>query len=138
MKEIKSLGTKYLSDFDVEVNPYLTLAQIQQIVNAITKFDTWSEREQNKNMLVLYHATNMGKDELEKIDYDVLHNSGLINAVISQIKNYEDIDKAIKYTESFQRMVVQISKEMPKLTESFNKLMGELDGARDNKRKRTS
>ncbi len=133
MREIKSLGTIYLSDFDIEVNPYLTLTQIQQIVNAITKFDVWAEREQNKNLLVLYHATNIGKDKIEELGYDLLHESGLIDAVIGIIKNYEDIDKALSYTESFQRMIVQISKELPELTKSFNKLTGEIDGAKNKK-----
>lgn len=133
MKEIKSLGTIYLSDFDIEVNPYLTLTQIQQIANAVTKFDVWAEREQNKNLLVLYHATNIGKDKIEELGYDLLHESGLIDAVIGIIKNYEDIDKALSYTESFQRMIVQISKELPELTKSFNKLTGEIDGAKNKK-----
>ncbi len=133
MKEIKSLGTIYLSDFDIEVNPYLTLTQIQQIVNAITKFDVWAEREQNKNLLVLYHATNIGKDKIEELGYDLLHESGLIDAVIGIIKNYEDIDKAVSYTESFQRMIVQISKELPELTKSFNKLTSEIDDAKNKK-----
>ena len=133
MKEIKSLGTVYLSDFDIEVNPYLTLAQIQQIANAITKFDVWAEREQNKNLLILYHATNIGKDKIEELGYDLLHESGLIDVVIGIIKNYEDIDKALSYTESFQRMIVQISKELPELTKSFNKLTGEIDGAKNKK-----
>lgn len=133
MKEIKSLDTIYLADFDIEVNPYLTLAQIQQIVNTITKFDVWAEREENKNMLILYHATNIGKEKLEEIDYNTLHDSGLIDAVNGSIKNYSEVDEAVKYTESFQRMISQISRELPELTKSFNKVAGEIDKTKNKK-----
>ena len=111
MKELKATEQVYLEDYDVHVNRYLTLAQIQQIVNAIKVFDTWAEREQNKNVLVLYHATDIGKEALEASDYNLLQSSGLIDNVLDCIVNFYDIDKALDWTESTQRALAQIIKD---------------------------
>ena len=111
MKELKAAEQVYLEDYGVRVNRYLTLAQIQQIVNAIKVFDTWAEREQNKNMLVLYHATDIGKEALEASDYDLLQSSGLIDNVLDCVMNFYDIDKALDWTESTQRALAQIIKD---------------------------
>ena len=111
MKELKAAERVYLEQYDVHVNRYLTLAQIQQIVNAIKVFDTWAEREQNKNMLVLYHATDIGKEALEASDYDLLQSSGLIDSVLECVVNIHDIDKALDWTESTQRALAQIIKD---------------------------
>ena len=111
MKELKAAERVYLEQYDVHVNRYLTLAQIQQIVNAIKVFDTWAEREQNKNMLVLYHVTDIGKEALESSDYDLLQSSGLIDSVLDCVMNFYDIDKALDWTESTQRGLAQIIKD---------------------------
>ena len=111
MKELKAAEQVYLEDYGVHVNRYLTLAQIQQIVNAIKVFDTWAEREQNKNMLVLYHATDIGKEALEASDYDLLQSSGLIDSVLEFVVNIHDINKALDWTESTQRALAQIIKD---------------------------
>lgn len=111
MKELKAAEQVYLEQYGVHVNRYLTLAQIQQIVNAIKLFDTWAEREQNKNMLVLYHATDIGKEALEASDYDLLQSSGLIDSVLDCVVNFYDIDKALDWTESTQRALAQIIKD---------------------------
>ena len=111
MKELKAAEQVYLEDYGVHVNRYLTLAQIQQIVNAIKVFDTWAEREQNKNMLVLYHATDIGKEALEASDYNLLQSSGLIDSVLECVVNFYDIDKALDWTESTQRALAQIIKD---------------------------
>ena len=64
---------------DFAVNRYLTYAQIQQIVNAVEKAaqtdDGWATRETNIDMLVLYHATNLGKEKLEEIGHETLLQS---------------------------------------------------------------
>lgn len=121
MKELKGNDQKYLEDYEVKVNIYLTEAQIQQIVNAIIQFDTWAERQENKNILVLYHATDMTKDDIEKYSYDVLQSSGLIDAVVSKIANYEEIDKAIAWTEGMNRTLNQIAKELGKMMKNHEK-----------------
>ena len=115
MKELEKIPAVYLQGYDVEVNPYLTIEQIQQIVEKLTPLQSWAEREQTKNVLILYHATNIGKDVLGNIDYDVLHTSGLIDAVISQVRNIDQVDEAVQWTESTQRALGQIVEKLPEL-----------------------
>lgn len=122
MKEINSMPSIYLEEFDIDVNSYLTYAQIQQIVNAVIKFDTWAERQQNIDLLVLYHATNIGKENIEKLGHETLLKSGLIDNVFEKIINIDKVYGAIEYTESTKRALSQILKEMPKLLDSFKKI----------------
>ena len=123
MKEIKGNQTVYLEDYDITVNKYLTYAQIQQIANAVVAAsandadDTWANRETNIDMLVLYHATDIGKEKLEEIGHDDLLTSGLIEAVRYRIENLYNIDAAIDYIENNQRAINKLLKSLPKVLE---------------------
>ena len=123
MKEIKGNQTVYLEDYDITVNKYLTYAQIQQIANAVVAAsvndsdDTWANRQTNIDMLMLYHATDIGKEKLEEIGHDDLLTSGLIEAVRNQIKNYYEIYEAIDYIENNQRAINKMLKSLPKILE---------------------
>ena len=123
MKEIKGNQTVYLEDYDITVNKYLTYAQVQQIANAVVgssaddSEDTWANRQTSIDMLMLYHATDITKEELEKVGHDDLLTSGLIQAVREQIKNYYEIFEAINYIEDNQRAVGKLLKSLPKILE---------------------
>ena len=123
MKEIKGNQTVYLEDYDITVNKYLTYAQIQQIANAVVAAstndsdDTWANRQTNIDMLMLYHATDIGKEKLEEIGHDVLLTSGLIEAVRYRIENLYNIDEAIDYIENNQRAINKLLKSLPKVLE---------------------
>ena len=130
MKEIKGNQTVYLEDYDITVNKYLTYAQIQQIANAVVEAsvndsdDTWANRETNIDMLMLYHATDIGKEKLEEIGHDVLLTSGLIEAVRYRINNLYNIDEAIDYIENNQRAINKMLKSLPKILEDSKGLQG--------------
>ena len=123
MKDIKGNQTVYLEDYDITVNKYLTYAQIQQIANAVVAAsvndsdDTWANRETNIDMLMLYHATDIGKEKLEEIGHDVLLTSGLIEAVRYCIENLYNVDEAIDYIENNQRAINKLLKSLPKILE---------------------
>ena len=123
MKEIKGNQTVYLEDYDITVNKYLTYAQIQQIANAVVEAsvndsdDTWANRQTNIDMLMLYHATDIGKEKLEEIGHDNLLTSGLIEAVRYRINNLYDINEAIDYIENNQRAINKLLKSLPKVLE---------------------
>ena len=57
--------------YDIDIRQYLTYAQIQQIVNAVEmaskEDDSWSARQTNIDMLVLIHATDIGKEKLWQV-----------------------------------------------------------------------
>ena len=130
MKEIKGNQTVYLEDYDITVNKYLTYAQIQQIANAVVEAsvndsdDTWANRETNIDMLMLYHATDIGKEKLEEIGHDVLLTSGLIDAVRYRIENLYSVDDAIDYIENNQRAINKLLKSLPKVLEDSKGLQG--------------
>ena len=120
MKEIKAMDKVYLEEFDVYVNPYLTYAQIQAIVNGVKGLDGWAEREQNIDMCVLAFATDIPTEKLEELGHDALLQSGLINAVCGEIKNLFSVYEAIEYTESTKRALSQIIKALPKYQEQLD------------------
>ena len=120
MKEIKAMDKVYLEEYDVHVNPYLTYAQIQAIVNGVKGLDGWAEREQNIDMCVLAFATDIPTEKLEELGHDALLQSGLINAVMWEIKNLHRVYGAIEYTESTKRALAQIIKALPKYQEQLD------------------
>ena len=120
MKEIKAMDKVYLEEYDVYVNPYLTYAQIQAIVNGVKSLDSWAERQQNIDMCVLAFATDIPTEKLEELGHDALLQSGLINAVCGEIKNLFSVYEAIEYTESTKRALAQIIKALPKYQEQLD------------------
>ena len=123
MKEIKGNQTVYLEDFDITVNKNLNYAALQQIANTgdaasvNDSDDTWANRETNIDMLMLYHATDIGKEKLEEIGHDDLLTSGLIEAVRYRIENLYNVDDAIDYIENNQRAINKLLKSLPKVLE---------------------
>ena len=122
MKEIKIQESIQLKDYDVTVNTYLTYAQIQQIVDGIKTMDNWAERQINIDMGILYHSTDIGKEKIEELGHDALLQSGLIDEVKAHVKNVRQIYEAIEYTESTQRALAQILKQLPELSKKLEKV----------------
>lgn len=128
MKEIKPMVV-HNEKYDIDIKQYLTYAQIQQIVNAIEaaskENDSWSARQTNIDMLVLYHATDIGKEKLEEIGHEALVASGLVEEVNMTIYNYYLIEQAIDYTESMARAGYKFLTQLPKLVnnETFNAVL---------------
>lgn len=120
MKEIKAMDKVYLEEYDVHVNPYLTYAQIQAIVNGVKGLDGWAERKQNIDMCVLAFATDIPTEKLEELGHDALLQSGLIDAVYCKIENLLNVYEAIEYTESTKRALAQIIKALPKYQEQLD------------------
>ena len=65
MKEIKKENKLYLNDYDINVSPYLTYAEIQTIANKVKALDSWAEREETIDMYVLYFSTDIGKANID-------------------------------------------------------------------------
>lgn len=131
LKEIKR-KTHYIEEFDINVNDYLTYAEIQVIVNSIIKFNTWSERQTNIDMLVLNFATDIGAENLQEIGHEALLESGLIDAVNNHIVNYTQIYEGIRYTESIVKALNDIVKLFPQYQKQIEAVMK--DGSKRKKR----
>ena len=123
MKEIKKENKLYLNDYDINVSPYLTYAEIQTIANKVKALDSWAEREETIDMYVLYFSTDIGKVNIDNYNHDTWLKSGVIDAVKSYIKNLEQITEAIKYEESPMRILMQISKEMPEFSKKLDEVL---------------
>ena len=113
MKEINKKESVYLKDYDVYVEPYLSYSQIQQICNSCKGLESWVERQQNIDMLILFYSTNLTKEQIEGIDSDLFKQSGLINEVKKNILNLPELLEAIDYTFSIQKSFNQLLKEFP-------------------------
>lgn len=113
MTEIKEKEKIYLDEFDIHVNPYLTYDQIEQIVKVLKSEDEWMVYQQNIDMLILFHVTDLGKERIEELGHEILLTSGLIDAVKKEIINIDQLYQAIEYTQSTQRALLQIIKRLP-------------------------
>ena len=112
-----------LEEYDIEIDSYLTYAQVQQIVNSALHCENWAERQQTIDMLMLYHATNISLEELEKVGHDTLLKSGIIKAVQDNIKNYYQILQGIDFYNSWIKVLSDIVKQMPSTMEKIQKLV---------------
>lgn len=116
MKDIKALEKVYLEKYDVNVTPYLTYAQIEQMIIAVGEMFNWAERQVNIDMLLLAHTTDISKQDLEQIGHKKLFESGLIGAVRKTVLNYAEFEKALEYHTSLQK---NLSSVLKKLTPDF-------------------
>lgn len=123
MKEIKEFADEYVEDYGVHIKSYLTYSEIQAIANAATKFDTWAERNENIDILLIHFATDMDDKDIEELGHDKLLKSGLINIVKATVMNYNEIDEAIAFTESPMRLLTKIAKEMPEFSKRVDEVM---------------
>lgn len=127
MKELKPIDKVYLEELDLHVRRYLTLAEIQNIINNIMEFDTWAEREKTKNLMIFLYATDFGQDEekVNSIDYDLYAQNGAFKAVNAIVENINLVDEGLKYSESTMRALYQISNHLPELLEPIEKVVNE-------------
>lgn len=124
MKELKKPENVYLEEYDISVKPYLSYDEIQVILNAVDKFDKWSERQTNIDVLMLYFCTDIGKDKIEEIGHETLLASGLINAVRWNIDNINEVYDGIAYNDSISREMKLIMKDLKKIAGVGDKIDG--------------
>lgn len=113
MKELKELEPIYLQNFDVKVNQYLSLSQIQKIINEVLKVENFEERESIIDYLILCYCTDIGQDKVDELGPDILLNSGLIDEVKSKIRNINKLKEGISYHESTGKALRELSKVLP-------------------------
>jgi len=131
MKQLEIAKDISLKEYEVNVHPYLDLAQIDLIVKGICAVESneYSDRKMTEDMLILYYSTDIGKEALEATEYDLLYRSGLVKAVRDKIKNIDEIHDCLHYTESLERSLAVLA---PQIKPIFEKL-GELNGKNTNK-----
>lgn len=113
----------HLEEYGVDVKRYLSYAEIQSIADGCVELQTWAERQQNLDMLVLHFAADIPVEELEKNGHDYYLQSGMIDAVSACVVNIFEIDTAIKFAESPIRLLSQLAKEMPEFSRKVDEVM---------------
>lgn len=113
MKEIKR-KIHYNEEFDINVNYYLTYAEIQAIADSVVKLESWAERQTNIDMLVLKYATDIPMEVLQEKGHDILLASGLIEEVMYSVKNIDQLYEAISYATSMNKFIGDVIKLWPK------------------------
>ena len=136
MKEIKNINKIYLDEFDIYVEPYLTYDQIQKISESIATQEDWAVRQQTMDMLILYYATDISKEEMEQVGHDDLLKSGIIDAVKNSIKNLNQVQEAIDYIQSPIKALKQFSDKLPEFKKSLQEVIN--NGRTNNKRRAIS
>lgn len=120
MKELKELSSIYLKDFDVEVYPYLSLSQIQKIINEVLLVDNFEERESIIDYLILCYSTNIDKKIIDDLGSDIFIKSGLMDKVKENIINLDKLIEGIEYHESAGKALRMIAKNIPS---DFNNIL---------------
>lgn len=120
MKELKELSSIYLKDFDVEVYPYLSLSQIQKIINEVLLVDNFEERESIIDYLILCYSTNIDKKIIDDLGSDIFIKSGLMDRVKENIINLDKLIEGIEYHESAGKALRMIAKNIPS---DFNNIL---------------
>ena len=119
MKELKELEPIYLQNFDIKVYPYLSLSQIQKIINEVLLVDNFEERESIIDYLILCYCTDIGQEKIDALGPDIFIKSGLIDEVKNKIKNLNRLFEGITYHESTGKALRMIAKNIP---EDFNNI----------------
>lgn len=120
MKELKELDPIYLEEFDIHVKRYLSLSQIQKIINEVLQVDNFEERESIIDYLILCYITDIGQKKIDELGPDILLQSGLIDEVKLNIRNLHQLLDGIIYHESTGKALREISKRIP---EDLNGMM---------------
>lgn len=124
MNELKKPENVYLGEYDISVKPYLSYDEIQVILNAVEQFDTWSERQTNIDVLMLYFCTDIGKDKIEEIGHELLLSSGLIDDVRREVTNMNEVYAGLAYNDSISREMKLIMKDLKKIAGVGDKANG--------------
>lgn len=130
MKEIKR-KVYYNEKFDINVNYYLTYAEIQAIADSVVKLESWAERQTNIDMLVLKYATDIPMEVLQEKGHDILLTSGLIEEVMYSVKNIDQLYEAISYATSMNKFIGDVIKLWPKYQKQIEGVIK--DGAKRKK-----
>lgn len=116
----------YLKKYEVNVNPYLSYAEIQNIANEAIKYQSWAERNELIDYMLLCYATDIKREDIDEIGHEKILFSGLLDEVKNNINNYYRINEAIEYEESLIKQIALIMDSLPKVVkETVGKVKAE-------------
>lgn len=117
----KPINYVYNETFDIEIKDWLTLDDIQAIVNGAQTIDDYIQRDYWINCAVLGICVPNG--ELDGMDYDLLMANGLIHEVIATVRNYDMIYHYLEQYQSTREEVKQLFQEIINFLKNVEKKM---------------
>lgn len=137
MKTLKKADNIYLEEYEVSVSPYLSMPQIGAIINGVCAVQNsdYYERKMNEDMLVLLHATSIGKETLEELEYEDLVTSGLVHTVRENVMNIGLVKEGIEYSESLARSFASFAPKILPIIEKVGDLYGSKQTKEANKKR---
>lgn len=121
MKELK-IKRIYNAEYDININSFLSISQIEKIAEEVIKLDTYAEREQMICYMVLNYCTDIDREILDNSDPDIVVASGLWELVRDTIYNFYLLDSAIEYYESPVRLLANVAEILPDLMSQLNEI----------------
>lgn len=112
----------YLSEvYGININQFLTYAQIQKIIETTMQYKTWAERQTNIDMMILCYATDIGVDVVQATGIDAFVESGLLDEVYSVVENIHQIYMGLEYHESVAKALFELSEKLPEIKQTLSK-----------------
>lgn len=131
MKELKHNGIIHLKEFDVDIKPYLTMAEMDAICTEMLETDNYFEREAKLISGVVSFAC---EDIKEGTDIDLLLDCGLWNMIQYHLFAYiEKIKSAMHYYDSVNYTLNSLTKNADDLMKSIE-VLKENNEAQDDKK----
>lgn len=120
MKRVE--GNVYLERFEVNVRPYLSMAEIELIAQAMMKGKNYAEEIALRDALLIQLCTDISEEDAK--DYEYIVKSGLMENIIMSINNVyyiqEFVDHArnvsvatVKFLETLTKNLDKYSKKLP-------------------------
>lgn len=104
-----------IADLKFEVKPYLTISEMEMIVQNVLAIESLAQRKMIKEMLILKSCTNI---DLEKYEYDLLLVNGVIDGVLQIIYNIETLENLLKEENTMirvlEKFLTSVNDKLPK------------------------
>lgn len=123
MKEIKAREKIYLEDYDIYVTPYLSYEQIEKIIYNMHTQQNYTDRLKIRDLMVLAYCTDIGNEKIDEIGHEVLYSSGLVDKVLSLVENEYLVTAGLRWGESIEHAISEISKKMPDFLDKYKKVI---------------
>lgn len=121
MNTMKKIGitSTYIEEFDVYVNTYMTLSEVELIAKKMMLGKTYTEEILIRDNLIVKLLTNITDEEGD--DYDYLVNSGLMDKILNSIKNLHLIDEYINHARNTSFAVITFLNTLSKNLDKYGK-----------------
>lgn len=117
MKRVE--GNVYLERFEVNVRPYLSMAEIELIAQAMMKGKNYAEEIALRDALLIQLCTDISEEDAK--DYEYIVKSGLMENIIMSINNVYYIQEFVDHARSVSVAMVKFLETLTKNLDKYSK-----------------